>query len=56
LGDPQAQGRLGDRAELGHGYKCTGVPQVHARLYHSGIRKQSAYVLDACQRFAVSVG
>jgi hypothetical protein len=49
LGDPQAESRLGDRAEFGHRYKSTGMSQVHACLYHSGIEKQSLYVLDVQQ-------
>ena len=32
LGDPQAQGCLGDGAKFGHSYEGTGVPQVHAQL------------------------
>ena len=32
LGDPQAQGCLGDGAEFGHSYESTGVPQVHVQL------------------------
>ena len=32
LGDPQAQGCLGDRAQFGHSYESTGVPQVHVQL------------------------
>jgi hypothetical protein len=47
LGNPQVQGRLRDSAEFGDGDKGTGLPKMHARLYHSGIRKQNAYVLDA---------
>ena len=32
LGYSQAQGCLGDGAELGHGYEGSRTPQVHARL------------------------
>jgi hypothetical protein len=32
LSGPQAQGRLGDGAELGHGHEGPGVSQVHAGL------------------------
>jgi len=31
LGDPQAQSCLGDRAQFGHSYESTGVPQVHVQ-------------------------
>ena len=32
LGDPQVQGRLGDSAKFGHGYKSARMPQIHGRL------------------------
>ena len=50
LSNPQAQRRLRHGAELGHRQECKGLPQVHVRLYHYGIRKQKFFVLDASQR------
>jgi hypothetical protein len=47
LGNPQAQRRFRHGAELGHRQECKGLPQVHVRLYHYGIRKQKFFVLDA---------
>ena len=47
LGNPQAQCRLRYRSEFGHSQECEGLPQVHARLYHFGIRKQNFFILDA---------
>ena len=47
LGNPQAQCRLRDGSELGHSQECKGLPQVHVRLYHYGIRKQNFFILDA---------
>jgi hypothetical protein len=32
------------------------MPQVHARLYHFGMKNQAIYVLDAPQRFAPDIG